>query len=485
MRPSKKSGVRRIVPFVLFLFMAASIWGQANNTMFFMPGLPQANRVNPAYQPDCNFHIGIPFLAPLQQELSSSSLAWEDVIYKNPMQSDSLITFLHPLGNEDAFLEKLRPMNLLASGVGSSMLSFGFRTEVGYFSMEVTNRYDGNIYYPADLANLLIKGAEDGREYNMNGIGADFMLYEEIAVGWSGQILDNLRIGARAKVLFGAGDIATKSSDLKLTTSEENWLLESNMQVNASLPFAEVIYNDEGNIEEIVVDPALEDPKFSTLYPYMFNAQNLGFGLDIGVDYRPIEKLQIGVSVVDLGYIKWKDEVHQLDYTTTFDFPGFDFNPFELSDEFTFGEYLDSSFSQLADSLSSFAAFTPGAVYSKRLNTKLYVGVSYDVTPSVNFGLLSRTDLLNGIISEQVTASANFKAGRMLNFSLSYSYMNYYFRNIGAGISLNAGPVNLYLVSDNALNVLFWPEKARSATVWFGFNLLFGYKDKTDYPLVH
>ena len=203
------------------------------------------------------------------------------------------------------------------------------------------------------------------------------------------------------------------------------------------------------------------------------------------MDYRPIEKLQIGLSVVDLGYIKFKDEVHQLDYTTTYDFPGFDFNPFELSDEFTFGEYIDSSFSQLADSLSNFAVFTPGAVYSKRLNTKLYVGVSYDVHPNINLGLLSRTDFLNNYIAEQVTASANFKAGRMLNLSLSYSYMNNYFQNIGAGISLNAGPVNVYLVSDNALNVLFWPEDARAANIWFGFNLLFGYKDKPDHPLVH
>jgi uncharacterized protein DUF5723 len=106
------------------------------------------------------------------------------------------------------------------------------------------------------------------------------------------------------------------------------------------------------------------------------------------------------------------------------------------------------------------------------------------VTPKINFGLLSRTDFLNGKVAEQLTASANFTTGRFLNLTLSYSYMNAYFKNIGGGLSINAGPVNLYLISDNALNVLFWPEEARSVNLWFGFNFTFGYKEKLDYPLI-
>jgi hypothetical protein len=256
------------------------------------------------------------------------------------------------------------------------------------------------------------------------------------------------------------------------------------MRFNASLPFAEVSYDEEGMIDEIVIDEELENPGFSTISKYMFNGKNLGFGLDLGANYRPLEDLQISVSLLDLGYITWKDEVHQVDYTTVYDFSGFELNPFDLSDDYSLGDHIDSSVTQLADSLASFLVFTPGTVYSKRLNTKLFVGVSYDLTPGVNFGLLSRTDFLSGMVTEQVTASANFKAGRILNFTLSYSYMNSYFKNLGAGISLNAGPVNLYLISDNALNVLFWPEEARSANLWFGFNLVFGYKDKPDFPLV-
>jgi hypothetical protein len=206
--------------------------------------------------------------------------------------------------------------------------------------------------------------------------------------------------------------------------------------------------------------------------------------VDLGVEYRPIDPLQISVSLVDLGYIKWKDEVHQVEYKTEYDFTGLELNPFDLSEDYSFEDYLDSTLTQMTDSLQGFLQFTPGGAYSKRLNTKLYAGVSYYLTPNINMGLLSRTDFLNGKVSEQVTASANFTTGRILNFSLSYSYMNAYFKNIGAGLSINAGPLNLYLISDNALNALFWPEEARSVNLWFGMNFVFGYKEKMDYPLV-
>lgn len=475
---------RSILTMGLICCMSLPLVSQVSNTVYFMPGVPQTNRVNPAYQPKGNIYIGFPLLSPLRAELSSSSLAWEDVIYQHPTNPDSLITFLHPLGNKQAFLNQLKSVNVVASDLGSSLISFGFRTSVGFFSMDITTRWDGNMYYPGDLARLMVNGAREGETYNLDGVGADLMAFDEVSVAWSEEIIDNLTIGVRAKALFGVGDLSTTHSNLSVSTSQEEWNIQSNMRFNASLPFAEVVYDDDGMIEDVIINDDLENPNFSSVSKYMFNVNNFGLGVDLGVDYRPIDQLQISVSLVDLGYIKWKDEVHQVDYNTEYDFTGLELNPFELSDDYTFEDYIDSTLTQMADSLQGFLQFTPGSVYSKRLSTKLYAGASFSVTPNINFGLLSRTDFLNGKISEQVTASANLSTGRFLNFSLSYSYMNAYFKNIGAGLSINAGPVNLYLVSDNALNALFWPEEARSVNLWFGINFIFGYKEKMDYPLV-
>ena len=475
---------RSILTMCIICCMSLPLISQVSNTVYFMPGVPQTNRVNPAYQPKGNIYIGFPLLSPLRVELSSSSLAWEDVIYQHPTNPDSLITFLHPLGNKQAFLNQLKSVNVVASDLGSSLVSFGFRTSVGFFSMDVTTRWDGNMYYPGDLARLLVNGALEGETYELDGVGADIMAFDEVSLAWSEEIIDNLTIGVRAKALFGVGDLSTTQSNLSVSTSQEVWNIKSNMRFNASLPFAEVVYDDDGMIEDVIINDDLENPNFSSISNYMFNVKNFGLGVDLGVDYRPIDQLQISVSLVDLGYIKWKDEVHQVDYNTEYNFTGLELNPFELSEDYTFEDYIDSTLTQMADSLQGFLQFTQGGAYSKRLSTKLYAGASFSVTPNINFGILSRTDFLNGKVSEQVTASANLSTGRFLNFSLSYSYMNAYFKNIGAGLSINAGPLNLYLVSDNALNALFWPEEARSVNLWFGINFIFGYKEKMDYPLV-
>jgi len=469
-------------------FLSLSGEAQINNSVYFMPGVPQANRVNPAYQPDCEFYIGFPLLAPLRMELSSNSLSYQDIIYPHPSQ-DSLITFLHPEGDKQAFLDKLKPSNYIVTDVGVSLVSFGFRTEIGFFTFDMTSRMNQAVNYPADLATLLLNGAIEGETYQLDGIGADISAFDEVSLGWSESILNNLQVGVRAKMLFGIGDIYTSRSELSVTTSQEAWNIQSDLMVRASLPFAEVVYNEDGMIEDIVIDEELEnlDP---LAYPkFLFNTKNMGFGVDVGVNYRPIEKLQLSASAVDIGFISWKDNVHDATYDMEYDYTGLELNPFELSDDYSFGDFLDSTFSQMGDSLLSFLEFTPGGTYSKRLNTKLYVGASYYVTPNINFGLLSRTDFLKGNVSQQFTASANFTTGRYISLTLSYSYKNFYLKNFGAGISFNAGPLNLYLISDNSLNLLFWSEEARYANVWFGMNLVFGYKKAehkyNDKPLIY
>jgi len=456
---------------------------QVSNSLYFMKGVPQSNRVNPAYQPACDFYIGIPLFAPLRNEETSNPYAWNDIFYPHPSE-DSLITFLHPLGDKEAFLNKLESNNYITSQSGTSLISFGFRTDVGYFSMDITTRFEGGVNIPGDLGELLIIGAEEGKSYQLDGLATELWGFDEVALGWSGAILDNLKVGVRGKFLFGVGNLSTLNSDLTLSTSSDSWHLQSDMRLAASLPFADVTYDEEGRISDISFKDDVEDVDPWRLPKYAFNPRNFGLGIDLGVEYRPLDNLLLSASFLDLGYIKWKDEVHEVSYITDYDFQGFELDPLEISDEYTFGDYLDSSFNQLTDSLDQFLEFTPGGVYSRRLNSKLYVGASYSVTPAINLGILSRTDFLNHKITEQITASANFTLSTWLNLSLSYSYIDSYFKNVGAGLSVNAGPVNLYLISDNALNLILWPQETRAVNVWFGLNLVFGCKS-IDRPLVY
>jgi len=477
---------------IIFLFLTSGIilqvQAQVTNTLYFMKGVPQSNRMNPARQPDCGFYFGIPLVAPYSTVLTSSTFSYSDIIYPLPGE-DSLITFLHPQGDKDEFLNKLKPLNFVISEVGTGLFSLGVRTGAGFFTVDVASRLDGSIYFPGDLLKLVLEGADEGREYNINGLGADVSGFEEIALGWSGALGNKVQIGARAKLLFGLGNLSTTTSKFSLNTSQEVWHIRSNMELKASLPFAEVVYDDEGMIEDIIIEEDISNLDPLALARMAFNKSNFGLGLDLGIDYRPSDRWLLSASVLDIGYIQWKDEVHEISYKRDYDYEGAELDPFEFTEDNTFSDFIDSAFSAIADTLLDALEMRPGEKYSRRLNSKLYVGASWNATPGISFGLLSRTDFLKEAVVEQITASTNFKAGQVLNFTLSYSYMNSYFKNFGAGVSLNAGPVNIYAISDNLLNMLFWPEETRSASIWFGMNLVFGYKQfsrrANDRPLVY
>ena len=66
------------IVFSLALLLGAGLhmWSQTQNSLYFMNGVPQANRINPARQIDCGFYIGIPILSTLSTQISSDQAAW-------------------------------------------------------------------------------------------------------------------------------------------------------------------------------------------------------------------------------------------------------------------------------------------------------------------------------------------------------------------------------------------------------------------------
>jgi hypothetical protein len=78
----------------------------------------------------------------------------------------------------------------------------------------------------------------------------------------------------------------------------------------------------------------------------------------------------------------------------------------------------------------------------------------------------------NGISLSYVT-----HLGKVLSASASYSIYNRSYNNFGLGLTVNGGPVQLYIVTDNILGV-FIPHKAKNLHLRCGINLTFGRKEK-------
>jgi len=429
-----------------------------------MRGVPQVYQVNPAFQPECNFFLGLPGISPLNAKVAISPFAINDVlIYDESI--DSLITFLHPLADTDAFLSILKEKNFINTDVSSAIVSFGFRAKNAYLSFDISQRVSARAEIPEDLFKLPIYGPDSARNYDFNNFGVHASVWSEYALGASYQFGEKLSIGWRGKLLFGQANINTNKFDVTLSTSEDSWPVHSAITLDVCAPFLDVVYDDEGMIDFDNLEMRdLSIPK--DLPSIAFNPKNFGLAMDIGMDFRPLNWLQISASLVDLGYIKWNDYVYNLENNAEYDFMGVEVN-------------LDSEdfMQDLADSLEQVFKFSATEnPYSTALPAKIYAGVAVYPHPRISFGALSRTEILAGDIYQQFTLSANFYPIRMLSAAFSYSIIDRYYKNLGIGLSFKPGPFNMYLITDTGPSAAFWPYEARFVNLRLGFNLVFGCK---------
>ncbi len=475
-----------------FLVLASlQLGAQIPNSLFFMPNVPQSNRINPAIQPRSGLYLGFPALSPLRLEISSSAFAFGDVIYQNA-ELDLLITPFHPLGDEEAFLDLLEPVNSFMANVGVSIPSFGFRVGKNYFSFDLRPRVEASLSYPKGLIELPVYGLPEGSVRSFSGIGVDFTGFIETSLGWSRAdfIIPNLDVGVRAKFLSGLATVNTTNSVMDFSSSSDHVLgLDTEMDIDMAVPsFIQISASDTSFMPNIEMDTTyFENIDFARgvqIAKEQYFA-NTGFGIDIGINYQPIPQLMVSASILDLGYINWNNTFSgNVDFT--YEFSGLELNPIGGIDSTLLEDFMQV----LSDSAIASVGVSTGQPYRSTLNPKLFVGASFYPIEKIGIGLLSRTDFLDDGISQQFTATANMTTGRFLNLSLSYTYMSSIANNIGAGVSFHVGPLNMYMISDNIVSGALWPTQTRSVNLWFGMNLCFGYRlekkapEPKDRPLI-
>ena len=115
------------------LYPATPAYGQVSSTFYHMYGIPQANHLNPAFQPQCTGHLGLPILSPLSINFESTGIRYDDV-FKYNSGLDQMITFMHPQGDKDAFIASLRDLNIIRFDLGVDPLSIGWKKEKFYFT---------------------------------------------------------------------------------------------------------------------------------------------------------------------------------------------------------------------------------------------------------------------------------------------------------------------------------------------------------------
>lgn len=435
-----------LIAFLLFNLFINKLSAQQNLTMYNMEAVPQRLYVNPAFMPTASrIYIGLPLISSEYINFSNSGFKYSDLVKH---RGDSLYV------DYDNMLSKLSANNYFSAAIQPDLLSFGFKLKKNYFSFNATEKLNFRFRYPKSFMEFIWKGNGGllGEEVKLN-FGVNFSHYREYAIGFSREINEKLTVGGKLKYLYGMENVWTERADISLTTDPAYYAItaKSDIRINTS-------GLDSSSTENIVIKD------------YMFKRKNRGFGIDLGGSYKYNEKLTLSASMIDLGYIKWKNGVNNYvsaDPNGEFTYQGMDLNQLLNNDS------TNNTAEVMTDSLKkAFKINTVHESYTTKLSTQLYLGGNYNITEKINTGVVLYGQIFDKTIHPGLALSYNQKVAKWLNFSVSYSMYNRSYNNVGLGFSLN-GPVQFYVVSDNLLGAIF-PQNTKNLHINFGFNILIG-----------
>lgn len=466
-----------LILLVVFLALHNGLSAQQGQTFYFMDRLSQNTYMNPSLNIDYDYTIGgllIPIVGQVPPTMyfnySNNGFQFDDFIHHGTGElSDSLV--LDP----ENLMDNLRETNHLHFQAHFDLIHFGMKTNNdAYLTINITEKIDFGLSLPEDLFGMVWYGnnhyRKNDEKIDLSGLGFQFLHYREIAGGFTTEIMDNLEVGGRGKILFGMSNVQSDINELSLYTGQEDYMITAvaDMQIHSNTPANfNYFHNDDSTGLE------LDEEAMKNYNPlsYPFNFSNPGFALDIGAKYTFMEDYTAYFSVNDLGFISWNDNPFSLTTDGTFGFRGIEIDFFEDEEEF------EENMEEFGDSvLNIFAPTDNDNGYLTWLPTDLYLGGKYHFHEMLDFGALYRMEFYRKDVMSSFTLSANSNVTDWLSGHVSYSMMNNKYNNFGIGFTIRGAFLQYYLVTDNLFGAIF-PQSTRNLNIRMGCNLVLGYKE--------
>ncbi|MCX6305783.1 MAG: DUF5723 family protein [Bacteroidetes bacterium] len=431
------------------------IFAQHDLGLYNMQIIPQRIFQNPAFIPEQRFYIGIPVLSGIQSAYTIP-FSYNDVIERDSYDS---VTF-----KVENFLGKIAKNDKFRVYSNVEILSLGTQLAKGRFFLgfSIRERISQHLMIPENLGNLLWYGNAAPQlfgQYANISPSVDFTAFDEYGASFSGYAIHNkMTWGARLKYLAGRVNATTTRSEFEVYTDTGSYQIR--MRSDFEMKTSEI-----HDIEHYM------DKRVSSL---VFPGNN-GFGIDLGASYQVNDHIGVSASVLDIGFINWNSNT----MTLVSRHPGEEvsFNGLTLKDFTDMIGDLESFGRKLSDSILEQAKIDTvyGQKYTTWLPVRYNIGGTYALNDHHHFNLLFNGVSWDHHFYPAMSVSYYYQLPRILGVMVSYNIFNRQFTNIGAGLSVNAGPVQLYIISDNLPGLIYY-RGSDSYSIQFGINIAIGKK---------
>lgn len=442
--------LKNILPFLLASFFFLSASAQNELSLQLMPELLQSTKMNPALAPKEKLVISLPGLfGNYYHNVGSANELLQSV-------SDSTVRL-----KVDALLANLSDENTLRLNQEFENLHISYRiNDKVTLSLHQVSKSSNYLFYPETLPKLFLQGNSQYIDQDVVfGPDQHTIAYNELGFGTAFDF-GKLKIGAKAKLLLGIGDISTKRTDASLYTDPDIYQLTINSDylINSS-SFSEVLlfdtlsgYNIEYSWREMI--------RFENL-----TTKNKGYAFDLGLNYEISDRLSIGASVLDLGKINWTNDVVNYTSKGSSTFSGLDIKGALAGDSISLSTAIDTV-------RTIFDFQTSIDDYSTTIPTRIYFNATYKLNDKIQLAATANNEFYRGRnffafgIGGHYTLNENFSAG------LTYSVRNNAYFNIGLNLIARKGPVQFFLATDNIV-IAVQPYGHNNVNARAGLNLVF------------
>lgn len=405
----------------------------------------QNNLINPSLIPEGKIFVGLPVLSGVHLHLNNK------VSYNQAFTKEATQTTVD--GNK--ILGELQGQNMLSVKANINLLHIGYRLKTGpLLSLTINERIDADFLYPKEVVDYVWGGGNLNylnKTVNVSKVGLTSSHFREFGLGLAAPLTDQLTVGIRGKFLVGFAN-ASLPGNMQAT------LFSNGEAFQIDAKWKNAVFRTSG------LDIYQQEKGFgsSDLTSHLIMNGNKGVAIDVGGTYHLNRYYTITGSIVDLGFINWKENIRNQALSDT----SFTYNGVDIAKLGDIKQTLQDSLFDKFDTKENTDA------YKSWLPITGHGSWIYHYNSTTDFYATVGTRLIQRQIKMLYGGGITKKFGRSFTGSISATKLPQQFFNAGAAFSAKAGPVQIYMAVDQIIN--FSVPDAKSIDFRFGLNFAIG-----------
>ncbi|WP_047246288.1 DUF5723 family protein [Maribacter thermophilus] len=443
----------------VFLLLVCNLLASQNKQLLYdFTEIPQSLMVNPGMETSFKWYVGVPLLSGVSGYAGSNGVSVNDIFADDGLDINDKV--------RDRLVGGLSTRDELSGNLQIELFNVGYRgvdPDI-FYSLGAYIEMDNISYWPQDYAVLVFEGNADqlNRRFDLSDLKARGSMVNVFHFGVNKKVSHSLSIGARGKLYSGILDYtSTHNKGYLVNTPGSNntytTTLVSDMKLKTS------------GLREL--DEAQENDELTNaIMKRAFFGGDLGLGLDVGFSYNLNETTIVTGSLLDVGFVYHSGDVVSYSLKGAASTEGIEIDVLE---DFTNlnRDYWQDLVDEVED-LVPFKKYSKGYVTFRptKLNVSLRKdfgeamggasnGCDCDPLKGTSVGLRTRYRnsvgahlyMINRPRGPQMALTGFYtrRIGNVLALRGTYTADKFTYTNVGLGLNVQAGPVNIYAMADN------------------------------------